>query len=595
MKTMVMLNGKEQLDAKYLGTCAKRGGAGQGAEGHRGLPQGREADQGRAGAGGVREGGEPLLPREGGEVGPGDAGGAGPSPGRDAGGLHGVRRPRRDDPRRRPRQPERSRRGLRLRGRALGLRQDDAPAGDRRVRGADRGPGGARRRRRSRGRTTSGASSSSSPTLYPWLTVRQNVEFGPKMRGIATAQRRELAERYLRMVRLWEFRDKAPYELSGGMQQRVAIARVLANDPRILLMDEPFGALDALTREHLQDEVLKIWRETRKTVFFITHSVEEAVYLATTVAVMSPRPGRILSTIEAPFSREARTADIRGGQVEPGVRRAPRAGAPPHLGRGCLSRSGGLGRFRRERLVASRGRPGRSYYSGTIAEFLCGRPRATIFAEMALRNDFDLTGTQRDAWLEQAELLQRVLALHRARSTSSSPFRAWAAGSMRSSSSGRSSSFSSSRSGTDLPCPGRGPGRRLRAGPAQLPRRQPRRYIAPVLICTRAARIASVFPTRVHGSAVRRCPGRTPTAWRHDRADPEPRRGAGDPHRSLGGERLQAHAHHHRSDAGAVSWALGHGDLAERRRRHQPEQDGGHRRFHHRGRRRPARRRRSAS
>jgi ABC-type taurine transport system ATPase subunit len=155
------------------------------------------------------------------------------------------------------------------------------------------------------------------PTLYPWLTVRQNVEFGPKMRGIAVARRRELAEHYLRMVRLWDFRDKAPYELSGGMQQRVAIARVLANDPRILLMDEPFGALDALTREHLQEEVLKIWRETRKTVFFITHSVEEAVYLATTVAVMSPRPGRILSTIEAPFSRQGGTTDSRAVKSSP--------------------------------------------------------------------------------------------------------------------------------------------------------------------------------------------------------------------------------------------------------------------------------------
>jgi ABC-type taurine transport system ATPase subunit len=155
------------------------------------------------------------------------------------------------------------------------------------------------------------------PTLYPWLTVRRNVEFGPKMRGIAPARRRELAERYLRMVRLWEFRDRAPYELSGGMQQRVAIARVLANDPRILLMDEPFGALDALTREHLQEEVLKIWRETRKTVFFITHSVEEAVYLATTVAVMSPRPGRILATIDAPFSRQGGTSDSRAVKSSP--------------------------------------------------------------------------------------------------------------------------------------------------------------------------------------------------------------------------------------------------------------------------------------
>jgi len=142
------------------------------------------------------------------------------------------------------------------------------------------------------------------PALYPWLTVQGNVEFGPRMRGLAAARRREIAERYLGMVRLWEFRGKAPYELSGGMQQRVAIARVLANDPRILLMDEPFGALDALTREHLQEELLKIWRATGKTVFFITHSVEEAVYLATKIVVMSPRPGRVLATLEPGFSRE---------------------------------------------------------------------------------------------------------------------------------------------------------------------------------------------------------------------------------------------------------------------------------------------------
>ena len=142
------------------------------------------------------------------------------------------------------------------------------------------------------------------PALYPWLTVQQNVEFGPKMRGVKAARRREITERHLRLVRLWDFRGKAPYELSGGMQQRVAIARVLANDPRILLMDEPFGALDALTREHLQEELLKIWRATGKTVFFITHSVEEAVYLATRLIVMSPRPGRILATLAPGFSRE---------------------------------------------------------------------------------------------------------------------------------------------------------------------------------------------------------------------------------------------------------------------------------------------------
>jgi ABC-type taurine transport system ATPase subunit len=155
------------------------------------------------------------------------------------------------------------------------------------------------------------------PALYPWLTVQQNVEFGPRMRGVAPARRREVAERYLRMVRLWDFRGKAPYELSGGMQQRVAIARVLANDPRILLMDEPFGALDALTREHLQDELLKIWRATRKTVFFITHSVEEAVYLATTILVMSPRPGRILATRGSSFSRETPPRPSRAVKSSP--------------------------------------------------------------------------------------------------------------------------------------------------------------------------------------------------------------------------------------------------------------------------------------
>ncbi|MBI4588538.1 MAG: ABC transporter ATP-binding protein [Candidatus Rokubacteria bacterium] len=155
------------------------------------------------------------------------------------------------------------------------------------------------------------------PALYPWLTVEENVAFGPKMRGIQKDRRRELAESHLRLVRLWEFRHKAPYELSGGMQQRVAIARVLANDPRILLMDEPFGALDALTREHLQEELLKIWKTTGKTVFFITHSVEEACYLGTRIVVMSPRPGRILTALEAPFSRQAGTQDSRTVKSSP--------------------------------------------------------------------------------------------------------------------------------------------------------------------------------------------------------------------------------------------------------------------------------------
>jgi taurine transport system ATP-binding protein len=142
------------------------------------------------------------------------------------------------------------------------------------------------------------------PALYPWLTVAENVEFGPKMRGLDKQERQSLTKKNLDRVKLWEFRNMPPYELSGGMQQRVALARVLANDPEVLLMDEPFGALDALTREHLQEEMLRIWKDTRKTVVFVTHSVEEALYLATTVLVMSERPGRILADIASSFSQD---------------------------------------------------------------------------------------------------------------------------------------------------------------------------------------------------------------------------------------------------------------------------------------------------
>ncbi|MCF8589124.1 ABC transporter ATP-binding protein [Gordonia sp. HY285] len=131
------------------------------------------------------------------------------------------------------------------------------------------------------------------PTLYPWLTVRGNVEFGPKVRGVSKTQRREQAERLLEQVGLGDFGDKRPYELSGGMQQRAQIARVLVNDPGIVLMDEPYGALDALTRERLQVDLLKLWRRAAKTIVFVTHSVDEAVFLSTRVIVMSARPGRI--------------------------------------------------------------------------------------------------------------------------------------------------------------------------------------------------------------------------------------------------------------------------------------------------------------
>jgi len=141
------------------------------------------------------------------------------------------------------------------------------------------------------------------PNLYPWLSVRDNVTFGPRMRGLPKSDYEERAEEFLRLVSLHDFAGRRPYELSGGMQQRAAIARVLVNDPAIMLMDEPFGALDALTRERMQEELLAIWRETDKTIFFITHSVEEAVYLGSRVLVMTPRPGSIVFDEATPFSK----------------------------------------------------------------------------------------------------------------------------------------------------------------------------------------------------------------------------------------------------------------------------------------------------
>ena len=125
------------------------------------------------------------------------------------------------------------------------------------------------------------------------------------------------AEMWLRTVGLWEFRDRYPYELSGGMQQRLAIARALCGEPKVLLMDEPFGALDALTRERMQEELHAVWRRTGMTVVFITHSVEEAVYLGTEVVVMSPRPGRIVQRIKTPFARTMADQSIRTVKSHP--------------------------------------------------------------------------------------------------------------------------------------------------------------------------------------------------------------------------------------------------------------------------------------
>ncbi|HEY4138324.1 MAG TPA: ABC transporter ATP-binding protein [Casimicrobiaceae bacterium] len=141
--------------------------------------------------------------------------------------------------------------------------------------------------------------------LFTWLTVRDNVAFGPRALGKTQGEACAIADRYLELVGLSGFASRYPYELSGGMQQRVGIARALANEPEVLLMDEPFAALDQQTRELLQEEIRTIWRRTGKTVLWITHSIEEALFLATHLVVMTARPGRIKAAFTCSFSREA--------------------------------------------------------------------------------------------------------------------------------------------------------------------------------------------------------------------------------------------------------------------------------------------------
>ncbi len=139
--------------------------------------------------------------------------------------------------------------------------------------------------------------------LFPWRTALGNVEFGLEVKGIANPERREQARRYIRLVGLSGFEDSFPHQLSGGMQQRVGIARAFAIQPEVLLMDEPFGALDVQTRDILQDELLTIWEQEQKTVLFVTHGIEEAIYLADRIIVFSPRPARIVREIRVPFGR----------------------------------------------------------------------------------------------------------------------------------------------------------------------------------------------------------------------------------------------------------------------------------------------------
>src|SRR6201991_3364295 len=131
--------------------------------------------------------------------------------------------------------------------------------------------------------------------LFPWLSVRGNIAFGPTSRGRPRAEIKDTVDKFVELVGLQRFANAYPHQLSGGMKQRVAIARVLANDAELVLMDEPFGALDAMARERLQDELLDIWQRTKLTVVFVTHSIEEAIFLADRVVVMTPGPGRIES------------------------------------------------------------------------------------------------------------------------------------------------------------------------------------------------------------------------------------------------------------------------------------------------------------
>ena len=148
--------------------------------------------------------------------------------------------------------------------------------------------------------------------LFPWLTVRDNIAFGPRERGVPLAARRALADKFIESIGLRGFEDYYPKQLSGGMQQRTAIARALANNPKILLLDEPFGALDTQTRSLMQEMLLSIWERDRKTVLFVTHDIEEAIFLSNRVIVMSARPGRLRADIkidlEHPRSYKIKTA-----------------------------------------------------------------------------------------------------------------------------------------------------------------------------------------------------------------------------------------------------------------------------------------------
>jgi len=150
--------------------------------------------------------------------------------------------------------------------------------------------------------------------LFPWRTVRENIEFGLETGEVGKEDRRRISQEFIDMVGLTDFGDAYPKELSGGMQQRVGLARALAIDPEILLMDEPFGALDAQTRELMQTELLRIWSEHQKTSVFVTHDIEEAIFLSDRVVVLTARPGRILEIVDVPFDRPRFDRDLKSTQ-----------------------------------------------------------------------------------------------------------------------------------------------------------------------------------------------------------------------------------------------------------------------------------------
>jgi NitT/TauT family transport system ATP-binding protein len=137
-------------------------------------------------------------------------------------------------------------------------------------------------------------------TLFPWLTVRENIEFGLTLKGVPLLEKRRIGERFMELVKLTKFAKSYPKELSGGMKQRVAIARALANNPEVLLMDEPFGALDPQTKNSMQEMLLEIWEKEKTTVVFITHDIEEAIFLSQRIYVMQAHPGRIAQTVQVP-------------------------------------------------------------------------------------------------------------------------------------------------------------------------------------------------------------------------------------------------------------------------------------------------------